>query len=121
MAPGVHQRAAVAAWDKLVLEQLLHSVLSVDSNAPLLSKEVVTYALRKDQNTAMQDLESTCSFLYSKGFSKVCDFLWEAFKYVTVVFWGFCLPEFSPQCVISTFSFGEQRETSNGLAGRMLL
>lgn len=48
----------MAAWDKLVLEQLLCSVLSVDSNAPLLSKEVVTSALGKDQNTAMQDLLS---------------------------------------------------------------
>lgn len=56
MAPGICQRAAMAAWNKLVLEQLLHSVLSVGSNAPLLCKEVVTGTLGKDQSTATQDL-----------------------------------------------------------------
>jgi len=49
----------MAAWSKLVPEQLLHSVLSVGSSAPLLCKKVVTRAFGKDQSMAMQDLFSS--------------------------------------------------------------
>lgn len=57
----------MAAWGKLVLEQLLHSVLCLGVNAPLLCKEVVTSTLGQDQSTAMQDLRS--SFRCSMGVS----------------------------------------------------